>query len=106
MKTFYILSHPDYGTYYATTPYKAADTMGITKSYIYPILKSTCRANGWTIGTIGNIDDIKWKYVDKTYSEIIAHQIDTKRNTKNEILTNCHCQNDISGTQSNGLKLY
>ena len=104
MKTFYILSHPDYGTYYATTPYKAADTMGITKSYIYPILKSTCRANGWSIGTISNIDDIKWKYVDKTYSEIIAQQIDTKR--KKYILTNCHCQNDISGTQSNGLKLY
>ena len=92
MKTFYILTHPEYGTYYATTPYKAADTIGITKSYIYPILKSTCRANGWTIGTISNIDDIKWKYVDKTYNEIISHKIKAKMN--------------VTGTQSNGLKLY
>ena len=101
MKTFYILSHPVYGTYYATTPYKAADTIGITKSYIYPILKSTCRANGWTIGTISNIDDIKWRYVDKTYNEIIEHQIDTKRNNKKDIVVS-----DVTGTLANGVKLF
>lgn len=70
---YYELEHPQYGIWYATSLYKAALSIGIALPYIYKRIKSSNKIKGWHITEINDVDDIPYKWIDKTNEKILAN---------------------------------
>lgn len=72
MKTqnFYELEHPVYGIWYATSGYKAVETIGCTLSYFYQRRKVTNKIKGWTVTEVKDLDDVPYCWIDKPFDRI------------------------------------
>ena len=74
---YFKLTHPDYGTYYATTAYKAEETIGCDHTYIYEAIKhNKTNIKGWGIEQISksDLDHIEYIFIDKKLNEIICQK--------------------------------
>lgn len=70
MTQCYELEHPEYGIWYATSGYKAAYTIGCTLSYFYQRTKNSDRIRHWKIRKINDLDDVPYRWIDKSIDEI------------------------------------